>query len=106
MAELSDQVIQQLFGDASLQFDLGEGTVIGLAGRRAVYLSADLIRGIHAGLEYETSDAWKIIMKNCGLIWGKRVAAQLRKDLRMMAKTDLAIQGGAIYANPLRILGD
>jgi uncharacterized protein len=81
-AQLSTQVLDQLFGDSSLNFDLKQGTVHSASNARVIYLSSDIIRGIYDVLKYETGDAWSLILKNCGVIWGNRISGSLDKELQ------------------------
>ncbi len=86
---LVTQVYNQLFGDIGQQFDLYEGTIFSRANTRIVYLSADIIKGIHEALSYEAGDAWRIILKNCGVRWGERIAGTFDKELRSIANRRL-----------------
>ncbi|MBH1969838.1 hypothetical protein FK216_01340 [Moraxellaceae bacterium AER2_44_116] len=86
---LVSQVYEQLFGDIGQQFDLYEGVIVSRANTRIVYLSADIIKGIHEALSYEAGDAWRIILKNCGTRWGKRIASTFDKELRSIANRRL-----------------
>ncbi|PTQ86570.1 hypothetical protein [Agitococcus lubricus] len=86
---LVNQIYDQLFGDASQNFDLYEGTIFSPANHRIVYLSADIIRGIYEALNYEAGEAWRVILKNCGLRWGKRIATSFDKELRTIANRRL-----------------
>ncbi len=79
--QLGTQILQKIFGEASQRFDLAEGTVIGNTDVRVIYLSSDLIHAIYDTLKYQTGDAWSLILKNCGLVWGKRVALSLEKEV-------------------------
>jgi predicted hydrocarbon binding protein len=65
-------------------FDLEDGTAFNKGNTRIIYLPEDAICGIHASLKEETGPAWKIILKNCGSIWGKKVAANLARELKML----------------------
>jgi uncharacterized protein len=82
-AQLSTQVLDQLFGGSSLNFDFNKGTVLSATDARVIYLSSDIIRGIYDVLKYETGDAWSLILKNCGVIWGERVSASLDKEIHV-----------------------
>jgi uncharacterized protein len=81
--QLSTQVMDRLFGDSSLNFDLNKGTVLSVTDARVIYLSSDILRGIYDVLKYETGDAWSLILKNCGIIWGERISASLDKDVHV-----------------------
>ncbi len=82
----SDTILTQLnlerfFSETRLVYDLEAGTVRNPGAERIIYVSADLMRGIHQALVEETADAWKIIFRNCGRTWGKRVARHLDTGL-------------------------
>jgi predicted hydrocarbon binding protein len=79
--QLGTQILQKIFGEAAQRFDLAEGTVIGNTDVRVIYLSSDLIHAIYDTLKYQAGDAWSLILKNCGLVWGKRVALSLEKEV-------------------------
>lgn len=81
--QLSTQVLDRLFGDSSLNFDLNKGTVLSVTDARVIYLSSDILRGIYDVLKYETGDAWSLILKNCGIIWGERISASLDKEVHV-----------------------
>lgn len=80
--QLSAQVLNTLFGESSLNFNLKQGTVHSPTETRVIYLSSDIIRGIYDVLKYETGDAWSLILKNCGVIWGERVSRSIDKDVQ------------------------
>jgi uncharacterized protein len=80
--QLSSQVLNKLFGESSLNFNLNQGTVLSPTDVRVIYLSSDIIRGIYDVLKYETGDAWSLILKNCGVIWGERVSGSIDKEIQ------------------------
>lgn len=84
-AQLSVDVLNQLFDDSSLNFDLKNGTVTSTTDVRIIYLSTDIIRGIYDVLKYETGEAWSLILKNSGIIWGERISTSLDKELQAAA---------------------
>ena len=86
---LKDFPIQELFQDTAYRFDLREGTVVSSADTRMIYLSSDIVRGIHEALHYEAGDAWHIILKNAGYLWGKRLVSDLEKDMQMSSNLPL-----------------
>jgi predicted hydrocarbon binding protein len=66
-------MLDRLFGIDGLSFDLYEGTIVDPGDERAIFLSTDILRGIHAALSYEAGEAWKLVLERCGLLWGQRV---------------------------------
>jgi predicted hydrocarbon binding protein len=83
---LSDLQLDRFFDEAGFSYDLTAGTVKNPLHTRIVYVSSDLMRGIYQALHEETAEAWKIIFKNCGRTWGKRVAQKLDRDLAQVGK--------------------
>ena len=89
LQQLQAQVLERLFGEDSYQYDLREGTVRTADNMRMIYLSSDIVRGIHQALTYEAGEAWRIILHSCGYLWGKNVFKTLSKDLKLMVQQDL-----------------
>ena len=79
--------LERFFSETRLVYDLEAGTVKHPGAERIIYVSADLMRGIHQALVEETADAWKIIFRNCGRTWGKRVASRLDTSLAKAGAT-------------------
>lgn len=79
--QLSAQILKKIFSEASQTFDMEAGTAISNTDVRIIYLSTDIIQAIYDTLNYEAGEAWSLILKNCGVIWGKRVHASLEKEL-------------------------
>ncbi|TAG28029.1 MAG: hypothetical protein EAZ37_03220 [Burkholderiales bacterium] len=80
-----DDVYRRMFSDSSQSFDLYEGTASSAAGTKIIYLSTDLIVGIHKAIEYEAGEAWQVIFNSCGLRWGRKVATSFERELRVAA---------------------
>jgi hypothetical protein len=80
--QLSEQILEKIFGESAQTFDMEAGTVLSNTDVRVIYLSSDIIHAIYDVLKYETADAWSLILKNCGVIWGKQVSASLEKELQ------------------------
>jgi uncharacterized protein len=89
LEQLQTQVLERLFGDHAYQYDLREGTVHTHSNMRMIYLSADIVCGIHQALTYEAGEAWRIILHSCGYLWGKSVFKNLSKDFKLLAYQDL-----------------
>jgi len=84
--ETPDNIIQSLdlnrfFDEIDLSYDLYEGTVFTPAETRVIYLSSDIILGIYKSLKEETGPAWSLILKNCGRLWGRKVAENLEQEM-------------------------
>jgi predicted hydrocarbon binding protein len=79
--QLSQQILQKIFSETAQTFDMKAGTVLSNTDVRVIYLSSDIIHAIYDVLKYEAGDAWSLILKNCGVIWGKRVNNSLEKEL-------------------------
>lgn len=76
--------LERYFNHDSNRYDLVAGTAWNAAGGRVIYLVADVVSGIHQALLNETGTAWRLILKNCGVIWGRRVAQHLDRELGLM----------------------
>lgn len=93
-AGLTDKVLQQLqldrlLDDQGFQYDLRQGVFYNPASTRCCLLSTDLLRGIYVALNEEAGEAWTVILKNCGSIWGERLARRLDRELRAMFEIEL-----------------
>lgn len=86
--QLQDFVLTRMFGEEYYRFDLVAGEIFNPADVRIIYLSADIIRGIHEALSFEAGDAWKVILKTCGHLWSRRVAKSLAHEYRSIAEQD------------------
>jgi uncharacterized protein len=76
--------LERFFSHEANRYDLLAGTAYNAAGTRVIYLSADIVKGIHQALLDETGPAWRLILKNCGILWGRRVAQHLDRELGLM----------------------
>lgn len=85
---LTPDAIERLFADSLYHFDLAEGTVAGIA-ERIIYLTEDLVNGIYQALTHEAGEAWGIILKSCGYLWGRRLALSLEKKARTMLHREM-----------------
>lgn len=75
--------LNQFFEEVEVSYDLSEGVAFSPAQTRVVYLSSDIILGIYRALKEETGPAWALILKNCGRIWGRKVAQNLEKEMQV-----------------------
>jgi predicted hydrocarbon binding protein len=89
LQQLQADVLQRMFGEEAYHYNLTEGTVKTTGDMRMIYLSSDIVKGIHQALTYEAGEAWRIILHSCGYLWGKNVVKHLRKDLKLMGQQDL-----------------
>ncbi|MCH8475116.1 MAG: hypothetical protein LAT55_07805 [Opitutales bacterium] len=76
--------LDRFFDEQALSYDFIEGTVINPGQTRVIYLSSDIILGIYHALKEETGPAWSLILKNCGRIWGQKVARNLEREMTML----------------------
>jgi predicted hydrocarbon binding protein len=81
--------LDRLLDDDGFQFDLRQGVFYNPAGTRCCLLSTDLLRGVYLALVEEAGEAWTVILKNCGRIWGERLAKRLDGELRKLFQTEL-----------------
>lgn len=87
---LDEDLLRRLFGADLHQVDLREGTTRTPAETRVIYLSTDIIRGIYEALHYEAGEAWSVILKNCGSLWGRQVYAGLAGEFEMLSGKPLS----------------
>ncbi|MGZ8218415.1 hypothetical protein [Methylomagnum sp.] len=87
-SRITPEALEKLFSDAAYQFDLAEGTIAGLS-ERVIYLTEDLILGIYQALTDEAGEAWGIILKSSGYLWGQRLALVLEKKTRAQFNREL-----------------
>ena len=80
---LSDMKLENFFDETEFSTDLTEGVIFNPARTRLCLLSTDLLRGIYLALFDEAGQAWSVIFKNCGQIWGDRVANRLDDECRL-----------------------
>ncbi|MBL8149586.1 MAG: hypothetical protein JNN15_06625 [Blastocatellia bacterium] len=85
----SEQLIEKMdlgnfFDETKLSYDLREGVVWNVSKTRICLLSTDLLLGVYKALVDEAGPAWKLILKNCGLIWGDRVAKRLDRECSLI----------------------
>ena len=84
-----EMVLEQVFGNSELSWDLAEGTVRGFKEVRVIYLSEDIIRGIYEALLHETGEAWSMILQTAGLTWGRRTTKLLDLQVEDIAPNGL-----------------
>jgi len=89
--QLNQKILHMIFGESAQTFDLQEGTVLSNTSVRVIYLSTDVIQAIYDVLKDEAGDAWSIILKNCGVVWGKRVSASLEKELQVSVSKKIGL---------------
>ncbi len=80
--QLGHDILRKIFGEEAQTFDMQEGTVLSNTDNRVIYLSSDVIHAIYDVLTYEAGEAWSLILKHCGVIWGTRVSGLLEKELQ------------------------
>jgi predicted hydrocarbon binding protein len=66
---------------AYLQGDLESGLLESRHGDRLLALPEALLRGIYTGLEYETGQAARLVLRNCGRMWGKEFFRRFAQEL-------------------------
>lgn len=77
--------LESLFGILGQRYDLRAGTVRTPLDEREIYLSTDLIAGVHDALAFEAGEAWGLILQNCGRTWGDRLMGKLWGQLQHQA---------------------
>ncbi len=66
---------------AYLQSDLESGLLESRHGERLLAIPEALLRGIYTGLEYETGQAARLVLRNCGRMWGKEFFRRFAQEL-------------------------
>jgi predicted hydrocarbon binding protein len=89
MSTVTEQIIDKLelgnfFLESKLDYDLRQGVIWNPAKTRVCLLSTDLLTGIYKAILDEAGPAWKLIFKNCGQIWGERVARRLDRECQVL----------------------
>lgn len=101
---VSDQLqLDNFFDETRMVFDLVGGMIWNPAKTRVIVLSTDLLTGVYTALVDEAGDAWKLILKNCGAIWGQRVARRLDNECSMIMGSRL---GDMPLADYLRFMSN
>jgi hypothetical protein len=75
------QPLVDMFDQAAVGYDLREGTARSPTGERQIFLSTDVLRGVHDALQYEAGEAWGAILFRCGTLWGERITNRLWRDV-------------------------
>ncbi|MDX2272493.1 MAG: 4-vinyl reductase [Cyanobacteriota bacterium] len=73
-----------------VQSDLESGLLMSRHGERLLALPAALIRGIYSGLEYETGQAARLVLRHCGQMWGKEFFRRFARELSDFYQKPLA----------------
>ena len=84
-AQATELVLDRIFGQDFLAYDLEQGTVKGYSEVRVIYLSEDIIRGIYEALLHETGEAWSLILRTAGITWGRRTTKLLDSQSQELA---------------------
>lgn len=88
--------LEEVFNLDAFLTDLREGVVTNEAKRRVCLLSTDLLSGVYQAVLEEAGPAWGLLLKNCGLAWGKRLATKLSSEADILLGkdyTELSPQG-------------
>lgn len=87
-SQLTEKTLLELFGDRETEYDVYGGTVKLENRERQVFITTETIYGLYKALNDETGDAWRVVMKNCGYLWGKRLVKNIERDVaaRMQKK--------------------
>jgi len=64
-----------------LQSDLESGLLESRHGDRLLALPETLLRAIYTGLEYETGQAARLVLRHCGRMWGKEFFRRFAQEL-------------------------
>ena len=72
--------LDRLLNDSQFEWDLRQGVIFNPAKTRLCLFSADLLSGVYKALLDEAGEAWSLIFKRCGQIWGGRLARRLYRQ--------------------------
>jgi uncharacterized protein len=81
--------LDRFFDETKMVYDLVGGVIWNPAKTRVIILSTDLLTGVYNALQEEAGIAWKLILKNCGTIWGERVAKRLDRECGVLLEGKL-----------------
>jgi predicted hydrocarbon binding protein len=76
--------LDRLLEDSSFHWDLRQGVVFTPAKTRVCLFSADLLQGVYKAIYDEAGEAWSLIFKRCGCLWGGRLARRLDQEFSML----------------------
>lgn len=95
MVDAKAHPLVDMFEQQLAQHDLRQGTARTPRGTREIYLSTDVLRGVHQALSFEAGEAWGLVMHRCGQMWGERVTRRLWDEAVQHAGTapdDLGVE--------------
>ncbi len=75
---------------AYVQGDLEAGLLESRHGDRLLALPEPLLKAIYTGLEYETGQAARLVLRNCGRMWGKEFFRRFATELTDFYQKPLA----------------
>jgi len=87
---------------AYLRSDLESGLLESRHGERLLALPEALLRGIYTGLEYETGQAARLVLRNCGRMWGKEFFRRFAQELSDYYQKPLAELEMGLFLQSLR----
>lgn len=76
--------LERLLEDTSFHWDLRQGVIFTPAKTRMCLFSLDLLKGVYKALVDEAGEAWTLIFKRCGLVWGGRLARRLDSEFSLL----------------------
>lgn len=81
MPEFDDTPRVPFYENDYFRHDLRGGTLFNRSGTKMCYMPSELLIGLQKALEDETGPAWRVILKRCGQIWGKRVSRRFAREM-------------------------
>ena len=81
--------LDRLLNDSQFEWDLRQGVIFNPAKTRLCLFSADLLSGVYKALLDEAGEAWSLIFKHCGQIWGARLARRLDREFQALGQSTL-----------------
>ncbi len=73
-----------------VQGDLESGLLTSRHGDRLLALPEPLIRSIYSGLDYETGQAARLVLRHCGRMWGKEFFRRFATELTELYQKSLS----------------
>jgi predicted hydrocarbon binding protein len=76
--------LDRLLEDSRFHWDLRQGVIFTPAKTRVCLFSADLLQGVYKAIVDEAGEAWSLIFKRCGCLWGARLARRLDQEFTLL----------------------
>jgi hypothetical protein len=81
-----------------LSYDVNAGVLRSPAGTRMIAVNDDFLRGFVSALDFEAGDAATLILRKCGLFFGRRLAQRFEHEVTQWAQQPLRDRPMSEYA--------